>query len=586
MEVSIFYADIPEREFPASLGSQSYKDKGFNIKLLINEETEHMPQIALGLSDFAGTGLFSSEYIVGSKKIGNMDLSLGIGWGLYSEGFNFKNPLRFISGRFDSRNLDYGSTQGRFDGKDLFSGRKSSIFGSLKYKLGKDSIFLETNPTNFSGRLESIEQASKYYLGYEWTIFDGLNMKLFLGQKEEFNINFSSNFNYASVSPPGFKTPSNKYNKPTIDLIASLQENGISLKNLKIDDDDRLQLGIRQNMYQNIKHSDRNVLKALNYSEIKGFDEIIVTQYHFGEEVSKKGYDYPSGKSISYPVNSKIKREIYESSENFPNSTFSINPSLRTMIASRESFLYYGLMLEANFDIYFSEKLYVSSKTTYSLTDNFDGLYLDPVTTYPAQVRSDIKDYLKNLGDKPSIERLELNYLNKLNNHYFAFKGGILESMFSGYGFEYLNINNFSNYAVGIDLFNVKKRDYSYGFSTLDYEVTTGHINLFHYFDKLKLTTHFSWGKYLAGDKGYTIDFSRRFENGATFGAYFSITDVSFDDFGEGSFDKGIYVTVPIGNIFNSNNITGFRWTPLTKDPAQKLKLSSRIFNNLSRYIY
>ena len=68
LEVSFFYADIPSLDFPASLGSQSYKDKGFNLKILALKETKNFPQISLGLSDFAGTGLFSSEYIVSSKK--------------------------------------------------------------------------------------------------------------------------------------------------------------------------------------------------------------------------------------------------------------------------------------------------------------------------------------------------------------------------------------------------------------------------------------------------------------------------------------------------------------------------------------
>ena len=66
LEVSIFYADLFNLDYPASLG-QSYKDKGFNMKLKILDESKNLPQMAIGLSDFAGTGLFSGEYLVGSK---------------------------------------------------------------------------------------------------------------------------------------------------------------------------------------------------------------------------------------------------------------------------------------------------------------------------------------------------------------------------------------------------------------------------------------------------------------------------------------------------------------------------------------
>ena len=49
-----------------------------------------MPQIAVGLSDFAGTGLFSGEYLVASKRYGSFDFSLGMGWGIYNGGLNLK----------------------------------------------------------------------------------------------------------------------------------------------------------------------------------------------------------------------------------------------------------------------------------------------------------------------------------------------------------------------------------------------------------------------------------------------------------------------------------------------------------------
>ena len=58
------------------------------------------------------------------------------------------------------------------------------------------------------------------------------------------------------------------------------------------------------------------------------------------------------------------------------------------------------------------------------------------------------------------------------------------------------------------------------------------------------------------GDKGYTINLFRKFNNGSKMGAFFTRTDLSFEDFGEGSFDKGVYLEIPFDNIFPiySNN--------------------------------
>ena len=45
----LFYSDIPELSWSASLG-QSYKDKGFNIKIRLKKEG-YLPAIAVGMYD-------------------------------------------------------------------------------------------------------------------------------------------------------------------------------------------------------------------------------------------------------------------------------------------------------------------------------------------------------------------------------------------------------------------------------------------------------------------------------------------------------------------------------------------------------
>ena len=57
-------------------------------------------------------------------------------------------------------------------------------------------------------------------------------------------------------------------------------------------------------------------------------------------------------------------------------------------------------------------------------------------------------------------------------------------------------------------------------------------------------------------------------------------TDVSANDFGEGSFDKeGIYFNIPIyGNLIN------YSWRPLTKDPGAKLIRKNTLYDLLVRF--
>ena len=50
-------------------------DRSFDAHISILDEGKYLPAISLGLRDFIGTGWYSSEYIVGTKSIGNLDLT-------------------------------------------------------------------------------------------------------------------------------------------------------------------------------------------------------------------------------------------------------------------------------------------------------------------------------------------------------------------------------------------------------------------------------------------------------------------------------------------------------------------------------
>ena len=71
-EATYRYAEIKNQKYGQSFysGNQSLKDKGFDLKLLLSNEKGLFPSIAMGLRDIAGTGLFSSEYLVATKKYG------------------------------------------------------------------------------------------------------------------------------------------------------------------------------------------------------------------------------------------------------------------------------------------------------------------------------------------------------------------------------------------------------------------------------------------------------------------------------------------------------------------------------------
>ena len=90
-------------------------------------------------------------------------------------------------------------------------------------------------------------------------------------------------------------------------------------------------------------------------------------------------------------------------------------------------------------------------------------------------------------------------------------------------------------------------RDYKQRFDLLEYENVTGLMIFYKYFKNVDITI--CHVKHFAGDRGYTVDYLedlKRTKNGV-----YTITDVTFEEFGEGSFDS-VYISVPI-SMFNSN---------------------------------
>ena len=98
LEATYRYTEIKNRLYgPAAYsGNQTWKDKGFDLKFRVLEESFRMPAVALGLRDLAGTGGFSSEYIVATKSLGNLDLTTGLGWGLLALDGGISNPFGFL----------------------------------------------------------------------------------------------------------------------------------------------------------------------------------------------------------------------------------------------------------------------------------------------------------------------------------------------------------------------------------------------------------------------------------------------------------------------------------------------------------
>ena len=579
LEGSIFYTRVqnkpycPETEQYAFC-RQSLKDKGFNLKIRLKEEGI-MPAIAIGLYDFAGTGLHSSEYIVASYGIENIDMHFGLGWGqLNGSSKQITNPLTYISSSFDNRPLGNKGGGGQFDPDKYFSSETVSPFYGISYSLNNKILLkIERDVIKTSGTGDSQlvydARESNYSFGFDYSI----NSNFTIGASFERGNYASVKFVYKNNPKKTFKKyeyqeaevedRDSKYEK----LIKNLENNGIGVNKIS-ETAQYVGLDLTQFIHKDIKAIEEIISEA---SADAGIDKSIK------KDLKIATLDAYSEIDEMFERNSRL---IYqrEPARKFDSST---GIQFRPFLASREEFFKGAFLIENNSEYVIRENLFFNSNLKYSVANNFDDLRFKPVDTFPAQVRSDVKQYLKNMDKGILIGRAQLDYhITPKKNHHIMATAGILEDMFSGVGMEYLYYKQLSNYAFGVELFKVKKRDYDWGFGHLDYENTIL-ISNFYYrnYGLIPFDMKISAGEYLAGDVGSTIEFSRTFENGVRFGAFATFTDVSRQDFGEGSFDKGIFFNIPI-----YGDLITYTWRPLTKDPGAKLVRRHSLHDLLVRF--
>ena len=274
-----------------------------------------------------------------------------------------------------------------------------------------------------------------------------------------------------------------------------------------------------------------------------------------------------------------IPEDAIRNPKRYPTLSWNIRPALRQQIGGPDGFYIYQIWLAATAEAELYRGLRVTGTIGKNITNNFDKLTLQSDSVLP-RVRSDIVRYLQE-GDDGNIVRLQADYLFLPFPDWSArISAGLLEEMFGGVGAEVLYRPFGSRLAIGVDINRVRQRDFDQRFDFLDYRVTTGHLNVYYKFPWFGLTGEVHAGQFLAGDRGAQFVVSRSFASGMRLGGWATFTDVSAEDFGEGSFDKGFFISIPFELLLtNSTRRRGtFAFRPLTRDGGQMLSISNRLY--------
>jgi hypothetical protein len=212
------------------------------------------------------------------------------------------------------------------------------------------------------------------------------------------------------------------------------------------------------------------------------------------------------------------------------------------------------------------------------LLDNYHRFQYTAPSELP-RVRTHLREYVTTR--RLTVPNLQFTQAARLGQGLYGMTyAGWLEPMFAGVGAEVLWRPLHSPWAVALDLNLVRQRDFAQDWRLQDYRVATGHLTVRWDTGWDDWVVGLSAGQYLAGDRGVTLDLARVFPNGTRMGLWATKTNVSAEQFGEGSFDKGLYLTVPFDAMFTSwsGSALTVAWQPLIRDGGARLQRGASLW--------
>lgn len=577
-----------------------YYDRNYEAKLRLWSEQEYLPQVAIGIRDLVGTGVFGSEYLVASKAYGNFDLTLGLGWGRLAGDGIFDNPMTQLSDSFSSRESFTGKG-GELSSGMFFSGEKVGLFGGLSYQMQSMPItaMLEFNPDQYDWDVGKgvREPSSPWSAALKWQALPGISVSFSRQHNQEWGFTVSAALDTGSRPPrrssPVFKSSLDMAPKdlpPGINknswydrLLYDAERSDLFLLEGSIDATGQtatLVIGNKNLPMWSDAFARMTVLADLHLPRSVTALSFVIEE--MGHRVQTIQVRRPS--KFNAPNDQLAQRHI-----NILPVMADEKPQHKTSFVQNKVFIDANLSTKlqlfdpddpARYQVY--AKLGVSMalpddwslKGAYAVDvyNTFDTITRESDSTLP-HVRSDIAQYLKQ--GETGIESLYLekrgSYSAKL--HYRLF-GGVLEEMYSGVGGELLYQPNQSRLAYGVSANWVRQRDYDKSFKHLDYQTTTAFASAYWATPFYNFDVAIHAGKYLADDVGGTVEVRRTFANGWMVGLWATLTDVPFDEFGEGSFDKGMYFKIPLDGLLGRNTRASYatRIRPIQRDGGARLE--------------
>ena len=595
----------------------SYYDRSFDLQYRFMDEGPVSPAMAVGLRDFGGTGIYASEYVVATKHFGEDDalaVTGGIGWGRLGTFGGFSNPLGLINEGFKDRSngLTGIDSTGRVQFGNFFRG-DAALFGGIAWRYSdRLTLKLEYSSDDYSREVTrtGFDHRTPINFGATYRFRNGIDMTGYMLAGSEAGLVFSYGFDPGKPSAPsGLEkapvpvTPRNAIAAASWDqgveateqrVAAGLEAQGILLEGLSVDGNVAT-LRVRNGTYPAAPEAIGRTARVLTgtlpasvevFRIIPVVNGIATSQVEIHRTDMEELEGAPDADWQSF-VRAQITdaagapRPVAEDA--YPRFKWRTNGYSSQSLFDPDGPLRVDFGAELNLSAEPVRGLVFSGQFRRKVIGNLDESTRVSDSVLP-HVRSDSAEY----------DRQADAYVNSLTADYFFRPAadwygrvtvGYLERMYGGVSTEVLWKPVDSRLALGAEMNYARQRDFDGGFGFQDYDVVTGHASAYYDFGSGYLG-QVDVGRYLAGDYGATFSLDREFGNGFVVGAFFTLTDVSFEEFGEGSFDKGIRISIPISWLSGEATQDGFGTVirPILRDGGARLNVNNRLYGLTRNY--
>ena len=600
---------------------ETYRDRSFDLRYLLKKEDGFWPAITIGLQDFAGTGIYAGEYVVATKTFANSPLpgtvkvTGGLGWGRLGSYNSIGSPFGGNRGSFSS-----GGTGGKPSYDQWFRGPAAPFAGvewqandrwALKAEYSSDAYVTEDRQRDVFTR------QSQFNFGAEYQYSEDLRLGAYYLYGAEFGVNLQYQFNPRKPATPVALEPAMPLKvRPTRasapqawdtgwatsmqaqvglrDGIAPvLEQSGLKLVSLKLDPA-RAELRVRNDRYAApavaVGRAARAMAQVLPAS-VETFRIVLVESNLPQSAVTVRRSDLEALEFDPQAADALLAvAGIGEAAPRLPGALKNddLYPDFAWSIGPYVSPSYFDPVEPVRFDVGVEATAAYRPAPGWTLAGSLKHRLYGNIGDDNFRTNSQLPPVRTN-GPRYAAEGttvLETAYVSKQwkagNDLYARVSAGYLERMFGGVSAELLWKPVASNLALGVEANYVKQREFDGKFGFQDYSVATGHVSAYYemgggYHGQLDV------GRYLAGDVGATVTLTREFENGWRVGGFFTVTDVSAEEFGEGSFDKGINLTIPIGWFLGQPDKRSISTTirPIQRDGGARLEVPGRLYEQV-----